>query len=674
MIIIFCIPLLLEVFFFNYRFWESLFYNKIGNYTISVEDGRIFINDINAKVSNIYIEPTDDLDVVTLAVTVSDESNTDLTFSYTEVVNSIPESRYVRIHPDGIVRSANISFNPYTDGKHDYDLSHFNVSLNAVRPFSFRVVRFVLLIISAFLIAVFRPGSEIYKISIVNKDKPLELTHKMIIMLTCLGMITLWSAVLMKYKDLPLAEYREHAHVEVVYSMQAEALLAGHTYLNVEPPDYMAELDNPYDPYQRAQMVEKTGENCKSDLVYYNGKYYCYYGIVPTLLFYLPYMAVTGDILPNSIPILILSILFITAVFRIVYQISKRYEGTTLGHYLLMSIACVFASFVFYCVQTPWIYSVPIISALAFGSWGISFWLNAADMLADKDHASRKIRIILDLIIGSLMISLTFGSRPALAVLMFLAFPIFGRAIADRQFFSRKGIVNTLAVIVPIAVLCSLVLFYNYIRFDSFLDFGVTRNLSIGMSHHKINPDMLPFGIFEYLFQPIVMKGTYPYLHSVYDFTYYTTDYLGVIFFDPIFGGIFMLAPVSIFALLFFRRRKSLKEHGLFSLCVVAFVMAVVIMCVDMLRAGLSQRYQMDFAFLFALVAVITVIDMLSGSQKDGQKAGLYKAVHISSIVLTLVTVLVMLMLWLPLEKPNPAIRYSSDVYYSLKYLFFVLR
>ena len=62
------------------------------------------------------------------------------------------------------------------------------------------------------------------------------------------------------------------------------------------------------------------------DVAYYNGRYYVYFGIVPCLLFQLPFEALTGiRDLPPALPMILLAWLYILAVFGFVKQATHRW-------------------------------------------------------------------------------------------------------------------------------------------------------------------------------------------------------------------------------------------------------------------------------------------------------------------------------------------------------------
>lgn len=62
------------------------------------------------------------------------------------------------------------------------------------------------------------------------------------------------------------------------------------------------------------------------DVAYYQGRYYVYFGIVPCLLFQLPFELLTGvPDLPPSLAMIVMAWLLILAVFGLVQQAAQRW-------------------------------------------------------------------------------------------------------------------------------------------------------------------------------------------------------------------------------------------------------------------------------------------------------------------------------------------------------------
>lgn len=661
-VIIIIASVVFECFGGNYRFWESLFFSRSTDHTVEQTADGIVIRNINDNVYNIHIDCDTGGYALPLQISLSDEANSDLILSSTQIISDVPESGYIRIFPDGKVKEIRIDLNT--------DFSEYvTVELNAVRPFMFNIHRFMIILVIASLIAVFRPKAPIYKTDLFGPGMKLTAVNKTAVISFALFIIILWCSIALSYNDIPISAYYERSHIESIYSLQARAFLDGHTYLNETPPDFLKDMDDPYDSDLREMMERETGEWVKGDFAYYNGHYYCYYGVVPTIMFYLPFMIITGEPLANVFPVMIFSILFIGAAFYLVYELALRFKNVSLGHYLICAAALLFSSFGIYCVQIPWIYSVAFASSLFFACTGIALWLKAErDMTLGS---SPKWSVYLTLILGSLSCALTLGCRPSFAIVIFLAFPIFYDCIRNKKFFTLKSLDNTLCVLIPIILVFIPLLIYNYARFDSIFDFGATRNLSVNLSDHRFHLSVIPFGLYEYLFQPMIVKGVFPYIHSTFDWNNWQTDYLGFLFFDPAFGGFFAIAPVNIYVFLIHNRKDHIKNAKLFWLALTSVAFAFILMILDISVAGISMRYIMDFGSLLSVAAVIVLLSLYSD---DTLSVGIRRIVSTSSILLLVFTVASLLMISLAYERPNAMIEYSRHWFYSLKYLFFVLR
>lgn len=73
------------------------------------------------------------------------------------------------------------------------------------------------------------------------------------------------------------------------YARLGDALIHGSLSLDLPVPDALAELDNPYDFESRYAASDGGVNPVFWDHAFYQGKYYCYFGVVPALLLYVPY-------------------------------------------------------------------------------------------------------------------------------------------------------------------------------------------------------------------------------------------------------------------------------------------------------------------------------------------------------------------------------------------------
>ena len=116
------------------------------------------------------------------------------------------------------------------------------------------------------------------------------------------------------YVDPPWTHHQQ-------YHKLAVALTEGHFYLDDEPSQELQAMENPYDYRQRkADSVSSIW-----DTAYYNGRYYCYFGILPVFLYYLPWYLVTGTAFPTYLGVLINACFMSIGIFFLLDALVTRY-------------------------------------------------------------------------------------------------------------------------------------------------------------------------------------------------------------------------------------------------------------------------------------------------------------------------------------------------------------
>ena len=668
-LLILLIPLVLEVFFFNFRFWESLFFKHEVSFSTGKSSSEILLGNMDTAVRNIHVDCSDaaTVPVVHILMTVSDEANTDYELTETEVIPEISESSYLRIFTDGKAKEIKLAFDP----DEVPDARKINIGLNRIRPFNMHPGRLFFLLAVAVLIFIFRPGSAVYKMPLYPSEQKQSDRNKIYILSFAAAFVLFWLFIVLSF-NVDIWPYYNAGHVEAIYNYQADAFLDGHINLNFDPPKYLSEMENPYDYNARFAMYQQTGEAFKLDFAFFNGQYFSYYGIVPTLLFYLPFIALTGIPLNNSIVVILMGTVFIAVSLMLLYKAAKRfYKDISLGLYFILSTVFIFGTGAFYCAQTPCVYSVAFITAIAFTVTALYFWLAASDKhFVNSKAPLSKARLLL----GAVLMGLAIGSRPVFGMYLFLAFPLFYQEIKEKLFFSRKGLANTACVILPLMAVGAGLLYFNKLRFGSFFDFGNTYNLSdMDLNHRDPGVERLWLGFFEYLFQPLQITGKFPYVASIFDYRNHATDYLGYMFFDPVYGGYFALCPVCL-AIVFLRKCKAeLKDMKSYYFAVCSLIFGLALLILDIEKTGVTLRYQMDFAMFTVMAAllVLTALFRMSG-RSSYDKA--FKILLTVVVLLTAVMVFNNLFIMLGDSKLRPLVLVNSRLYYSIKYLLFTLR
>ena len=611
--IIFTITILLcmEIFGFNFRYWESISYQekqidnlKYGNgiekqgdiYKIINPENAFFeMDSINVHLSNIYANITGvdngvcESRFVPIRIYMTDAANA----VYRElpqinIVRRVKESQYIRLHLSGETKKIKIK----VDLPENAEIKIEGLSFNKHRPFMFHPLRIVCLGIIVFLFEMFRPKSGLYSIKLNFRE---SWQRRAVLLLLAFNLLIMGGISVATFPNRNLRNGGWPPDIEY----EELTLLDGHVYLNMEPADSLKKMDNPYDPQLRGQVFEKTDEIFYVDHAYYNGKYYCYFGVVPALVFFVPFKALFGVHLPIWIAVSFCGFVYCVVSYIFIYLLIKKYfPNTSIGLYLLTSSVFIAMSTLVYLMLYGTVYSMPIIMSLMLGIIGLSFWLAASG-------AKRLNKVYL--VLGAISIALIIGCRPQLAIVLLFAFPIFWNDIKEKKFFSLQGMGNTVCVIAPFVIIGCALLWYNYIRFGNVMDFGANYNLtSNDMTHRGIDLDRNWVGVFEYLFQPLSVSSKFPFLQLIGSNVQF--DYQGYLSQEPLFGGFIWFNPIILLCYKFINDRKKLKEKEYFGLGIAAMASGLIIILLTIQMSGMTQRYMSDFGWFFAISTSIIVL------------------------------------------------------------------
>ena len=663
------VSLLAEVFIFNINYFSTLSNTPVDMndkieisrgfqsssaeseaYRLTSENKTIEFHDINCDVNSLFVNfpTTQNAQSLQLKIQYTDEAHLTY-FDTTEYTTGIPNvtvstsseaTQYIKLKSTG--KMQNLKIEVVADGSHDLQFPLFldTIVINPNRPFNFLPLRFFALFSILLLIYAFRPKSAIYNIKIRQSD----IASKAGIIASTTIEIALACAFLFYGSNLVgvatnFYNYGDWDGKSIVNSYEvggdnaqqyadlARAIAHGQVYLEDEPPQWLKDMDTPYDKGARDEAQKETGESYLFDVAFFNGHYYVYFGVVPVFIFYLPFYLLTGANFPTAIGVLIATIAFIVGITALLHRFAKyHFKQINLGVFILCQVAVVCCSGVLYLLKFPTFYSLPIACSLALCVWGIYFWM--------RGRSSRNR--CLNFLVGSLCMALIFGCRPQLVLLSFLAFPLFWKTyIKEKRLLSREGACEFACLVAPYVAVVGLLLFYNYIRFGSLFDFGANYNLTVhdmtkrGLSLGRIAP-----ALFSFFFQTANITGVFPYLQSVN----FDTTFVGQTVREVTFGGIFACLPI-LWTLLFSRsaiklrnaQRKSRTTTGvIMTLIISGFFIAIL----DAEVAGILQRYYSDFSLMFLASAILIVFIFAENveSQSSLAQANIVPATTLDSI------------------------------------------
>ena len=390
----------------------------------------------------------------------------------------------------------------------------------------------------------------------------------------------------------------QHTFATNQYARLGDSLLHGRLDLGLPVADELNTCSNPYD-YEVRATFSSPDNPVFWDHAFYEGKYYCYFGVIPAIVVFIPFELLTGLWLSVADAILSLGILAIIAVAFLARSFLRCYfrDSETLTSQIVCLLLIFMGSNILYLGFVATFYSIPILSSLAATFFGMSFWMRAK--VRGRDDAP-SLRLPY-LAAGSLLIAFNLGCRPQFILSALLAFPIFKDEIFhDRLLFSRKGIAATCVALVPFVVVFLPLCAYNYARFGSLFDFGNGYNLTGDDMLAYNQPKLLTLCLaLTYTFQPVQFSSVFPFVEMT------STEFpFGSSPNEPFFGGFFLLKPAMFLAFAVPYMFTRVRKRKLFGLFVIAALLAVVILIIDA-RASITQRYFTDFGWYVGLCSCI---------------------------------------------------------------------
>lgn len=599
---ILCIGLIsaiVECAVFNYRYFESLTFQPVS-YSIdgqySADSGGFVVGDSyevrvtfggRENVSNLHITIVSG-NIPDILIEATDEGSS----SFHALVKDQPDrEEYYRVHTDGQAFEVRIS----SDSSNSASIL---VECNVRAPFDFSLFRFFSM--SLLFGVMWLVGKNSF---LRSKSVNLSFVLLMSLFAVAGAMLLCWQGYDSWQAKLP------HHHQ---YHELAIALSQGNAYLNMEPPKALLDLSNPYDTAARSALGIDLDQYW--DHAYFEGRFYVYFGILPALLYHLPFYLLTGQEFPTVLGVANSIAFFIVGCGILVYFVCERwFPDCTQSDFLLAFLVILGGSWIIYPLQNPNFYALPIVTGLAFLSWGLAFWIKATSN-ADAIRVGWAIA-------GSLCIALTIACRPQLII-----GGVFGIVMLMPYFkaMNKRHLRNIAIALLPFVIVFSLVGLYNYLRFGNPLDFGANYNLTTNdMTHRGFNIDRLPLAFFAYLFQFPNIVAVDPYMLA----TNLSSSYYGRTIHQAMYGGILTLTPVLLLlaCLASYDFRKKMHDYESAYACAVAsIVAAIVLVMFDANGAGILMRYFLDMGFFLGFSAMICALVLVSTPIK-AQREGIQK-------------------------------------------------
>lgn len=595
--------LLCEIFIFNASFFatRSLQSRQVwGETVISPSADTLNIENINEKTVNIYIdaEPNQPVAVADITIFYTDGSVSlyDRGLAVHTLCSAVARSGFISLKLTGDTGSLQLQC--VTDDS----IYVRGIYINMPVPFDFSLKRLAAVLLLLSFVWLLRPSGRLAQIKTAESGRGGAAVTALFAVVAVLLLFTAVFAVTYTADELP-AHHSQYARL-------AESFLHGHVYLESEVPQWLIDMEEPYDTPLRWYTFSQSGSdtNFEYDTAYYNGHYYVYFGVLPVILFYLPYRLVAGGDMPAEYGVFAAGAFLIAGIFVLIRQICRRYfPGNKLNICLLVSTAFAAASGVYLFSVSPSFYVLPNICAAALGVWGLYFWLRLGPQCRRPCACA---------VAGSLCVALIAAARPAAVLISFAAILLFYRPFIKEGFIKTKaGRRQFICLIVPYIIVAAALMAYNAARFSSPFDFGEKYNLTlINLGARTFRAELIPLAVGAFFFSLPSVNSLFPFVHTAA----VTSNYMGEIILSQTYGGLFAVCPMLWPLTVFSGAVKKLREKKLLPLCVFLLLLAVLLAIFDTQFSGTIIRYMLDFSYMALLAAAFTVFCLLESADEKG--------------------------------------------------------
>ena len=377
------------------------------------------------------------------------------------------------------------------------------------------------------------------------------------------------------------------------YDYLTDAFLHGQPHLLIEPAKELLALPDPYDP----QANEKWRLH---DASLYQGKYYLYWGPAPALLLLLFKYIFPGFMIGDQLLVVgfVIGIFFFMMKFILIItrDLFKNIpEWVIFIGALVMGLA----------ISQTWLLGRPFIyeAAISAGQFFLLAGLLCAYYAFEKKNQKEAL-----LVLAGICWALAVSSRATQAVAVVFLFLLTTWRIMRTP--DKKYILDwksLLALSLPLVTGMFLLAWYNYVRFGSVLEFGMTYALSGNRNDDAFRLDHLIPSLYFYFVRvsSIKLESHFPFLDTMFAQSEIISlpksyvahvDTIGLLW---VFPFIWIL-PVSIVFGYYFRKsnpfiiKDAIGKSKLiwFGLCLIGASTALL---PQLLFLGTPMRYFADF-------------------------------------------------------------------------------
>ena len=583
----------------------------------------ITFNDLNVPIGTVraVAKLGKDTKQSQMVLDMADATHVDYRFDIAKqaLVKDRENTQYIACEFSGDVSKLRLKFT----GKNDGDgVVLQSLQLNAPIPFAVSPLRMALVLVLGTLAYAVACSTTLKRPYLETK----KLCRRTITVMTAAVMAVAVLIVMAKLPDGGFAGQFKLDSGNQITQEQVDAFENGQISLLKEVDDALLQVENPYD----WGMRNDSGAKAEWDHVFYDGKYYSYYGIAPVVLLYLPYHKLTGHYCSTNLSILLFSLVGLLFLAMAYLAFVKRWCKNVSAGNIIAGMAILFSSCgIWYSVGRTLFYEISISSGFAFVALG-AYFLFSSNVLSEG-----KVSLVRTAL-ASLFLGIAVLCRPTLAVyavvavLYFLyAIPKSGNVLVQAEDGTSslavrkpRRIAYVLCAALPLLALGITQMVYNYARFGSPLDFGIQYSLTINdFTHSQYHTSFVLIGLWNYLFAAPQFLPEYPYISTPFS----KLDTNGFYFNDDgnTSGILFLAIPVAAYLLAraALRRLPDTKTRWKYGVMVglPCVVMPLVIIC-SIWESGYAVRYTADFSWEILLGALTILFFLYQKSRNETKK------------------------------------------------------
>ncbi|MDR2578296.1 MAG: hypothetical protein LBC70_05740 [Chitinispirillales bacterium] len=545
----------------------------------------ITFKNINRAVASIYIEPVfGKIDQMALFIEIIDGNGISKTRKI--IWDGFPRDNHIPLQQSGKISEITIAF-----PGHDLLGKISRIAINKPIPFYFSGLRLFAVSCLLFALILFlrkelraQISYFLFEYKFDPASKKQKSVYAFIVALVILfSFITAFTSTSKFFREEYLTDRQYNVFL-------VDAILGGRTYLDAGRPEMLTIAERPYD----LQWLTANGYHRDywwfSDWAYYQGKFYCYFGIVPAIILYVPYKMITGEYLSNNAGIFIfiaIATILLAALWR--HCVKKYMPDMRFAFYLLSFLALFFASGTFVPLRFTRFYSILSAGGFMFVIAGIFLLLKSID----NEQKLCKLKVFF----GCLCFALAVGCRPNLAL---------ASIIVPVVLWRYRSFKLAALILLPYTLIAVPLCYYNYVRFDSVFEFGAKynmTNLNVA-AYNSVHPLGRLINTFTssvtYLFTANKYSFFFPYVESVGQVG--KLSFITRMFYDK---GVGIINFPIVFCLFFCCKAifAKVRPKSLYLPAVFLIIAAVTILANSWL-IGYSSRYMIDFAIFIIFASV----------------------------------------------------------------------